>query len=205
MRNTIFILVLVFFAASCEKDLYLEGGPGNKQEYGRNNAEVGALQRPFSATFTTISDGSLFCLYSGIEILEDLCGTEDGSYIAGGGPITGNATHVGLIQEDKSFWKVTGVLLSESMVTIGPADEDVIPEFLTQYISGEIHSANGDYYVYKGEATVNVLTSVLTGKMDFTGGTGRFEGVSGSISLEGTADTSGNGTFKGNGVIIYPR
>jgi hypothetical protein len=159
MRNTVLILVLVFLAASCEKDLYLEGGPTNGQNYGKNNAEVGAVQLPFSATFTTISDGSLYCLFTGLEGLEDLCGTKNGSYIAGGGPITGNATHVGLIQEGKSFWTVTGVLLSESMVAIGTADKpEIIPEFVTQYISGEIHSANGDYYKYEGEATVYVLT-----------------------------------------------
>ena len=206
MRNTLLILVLVFFAASCEKDLYLEGGPTNGKNYGRNNVEVGAVQLPFSATFTTISDGSLICLFKGIETLKYLCGTENGSYIAGGGPITGNATHVGLIQENLSSWKVTDFDLIFG--NIGTDEDPVIgPISIIEYIEGEIHSANGDYYTYEGEAIVSLVGEpVLSGEMRFTGGTGRFEGVSGSIQLSGTADfETGSATFKGNGVIIYPR
>ncbi len=193
MRNTLLILFLVFFAVSCDKDLYLEGGPGNKSEYGRNNAEVGAVQLPFSATFTTLP-GEYH-----IQLSEELS-------ISAGGPITGNATHVGLIQEDKSFWTVTGI--DFDFVDIGTEEEpNKVPVSIIESIAGVIHSANGDYYTYEGEAIVSLVGEpVLSGEMRFTGGTGRFEGVTGAIQLSGSADfEAGSATFKGNGVIIYPR
>ena len=193
MRNTLLILFLVFFAASCEKDLYLEGGPTNGQKYGNNNTEMGAVQLPFSATFTTLPGEYIMQL------------SEDFS-ISAGGPITGNATHVGLIQEVPSFWKVDSI--GFNFVNIGTEEElEMVPVSIIEYIGGEIHSANGDYYTYKGEAVVSLVGEpVLSGEMRFTGGTGRFEGVSGSIQLSGTADfETGSATFKGNGVIIYPR
>lgn len=193
MRNTIFILVLVFFAAGCEKDLYLEGGPTNWQGYGKNNAEVGAVHLPFSASFTTLPGE-----YQ-MQLSEELS-------ISAGGPITGNATHVGLIQEDISFWRVTDI--DFDFVNTGTEElQDWVPVSIIESIKGEIHSANGDYYTYEGEAIVSLVGEpVLSGEMRFTGGTGRFEGVTGAIQLDGTADfAAGTATFKGNGVIIYPR
>jgi hypothetical protein len=207
MKRLIYLVLVVLIATACEKDRFLEDGPDNRPGFGRNNTETGAVHLPFSASYTTNPDGTLFCIFAGTE-LDFLCETANPAFfVAGGGSVTGNATHVGIIVAERSNWKVTGVVLSESEINIGTADEPAfVPEFVTEYISGEIHSANGDYYRYKGEAIVHVPTSVLTGKMDFDGGTGRYAGVTGSIAISGVADiAAGTSTFTGKGVIIYPR
>lgn len=193
MRNVLLIFILVLFAASCEKDLYLEGEPGRGQGFGRNQAETGAVHLPFSASFITLPGGDQ------IQLGEELA-------ISAGGAITGNATHVGLIQKDKSFWKVTNI--DFDFVNVGSEEEpEFVPVSIIESIEGEIHSANGDYYTYKGEAIISLIGEpLLSGEMRFTGGTGRFADVSGAIQLDGTADfAAGTGTFKGKGVIIYPR
>ena len=154
---------------------------------------MGEVHKPFSATFTTLPGGDTLKL-------------NDDFSISAGGSITGNATHVGLINAELSYWNVTDVGFSKTFITViteeGPVD---IPEYITEYIEGEIHSPVGDHYNYEGEAIIHVPTLVLTGEMRFMGGTGRFEGVSGAISLSGTANfAEGSATFKGNGTIIYP-
>lgn len=205
MKKYIYLVALVLLAAGCEKEPFLTGDPG--QEFGREKVTGELVARPFSARFTTIPDGSLYCLFTGIDGLEELCQTGEAEYIAGGGSITGNATHVGVIVEERSNWEVTGIEFSGDVINIGTENEPVLTqEFITEFIEGEIHSPMGDYYRYKGKAKVHIPTGNLSGKMDFDGGTGRFHGVSGSINLDGTADiAAGTATFNGKGIIYFPR
>ncbi len=193
MRKLLLLIALPLLVAGCEKDPLLGGGPENKPGFERNETDLGAVHKPFSATFTTLPGGDTLKL-------------DDDFSISAGGSITGNATHVGLINAELSNWKVTNVGFSDTLVNLGNDEDPVyLPEYITEFIEGEIHSPAGDHYNYKGEAIIHVPTLVLSGEMRFEGGTGRFEGVSGAISLSGTANfAEGSATFKGNGTIIYP-
>jgi hypothetical protein len=52
---------------------------------------------------------------------------------------------------------------------------------------------------------ISSIDGSLNGTMDFTGGVGKFEGVSGSIVITGTANPeTSEASFRGEGVIIFP-
>jgi hypothetical protein len=71
-----------------------------------------------------------------------------------------------------------------------------IPMLLTTSVSGHIVAANGDLINYSGNDVVDVTafvtqtgtTGSITGTWTVTGGTGRFEGATGSFTINGTVD-----------------
>lgn len=187
MKNRIiFLLALAFAVISCEKDFTLNE---NASQAGRNNdvlLETSELVLPFKATFTTVPDYSaefVQCVPVEYEV-----------EIPNGGLLKGNATHVGKINAAMSQWTVTECQL-------GPG-----PTQITEHISGIITAANGDYYNFGGFATIDVATNSLSGEMHFLDGTGKFAGVSGTITLSGTADAqTAVAEFTGEGFIIFPK
>jgi hypothetical protein len=87
-----------------------------------------------------------------------------------------------------------------------------IPMLLTTDVSGQMVAANGDLITYTGDDIVDVTnfvtgagsTGPITGTWTITGGTGRFEGATGSFTINGTVDFQAN-TFSAEcvGTIIY--
>jgi hypothetical protein len=202
MKKYFLILALFLVASGCEK-VNLEGpdtlpAPG----LGRQKAEIPEVSTPFTASFRTSGEPTFIA---------------EGLALVLGGSISGQATHVGLLQEgstwDYYFPVESGgyVKLSDLLTTL---DYEEIPALLSVLeqetiqlpLGGTIHSANGDYYTYFGFVEVVRDTGLLTGIMNFTGGTGRFEGVTGAITLNGWADIAlGEAAFRGVGTIIFPK
>jgi len=177
MKARILILTaLVVFALGCEKDPFLSGGPDFDK--GKRGKVNSDLVLPFKASFSTIPDAPQ-PIGEGLEV-------------SLGGLISGNGTHVGRINASESRYFVTGL--------------DLSGDLFTQTIAGSIAAANGDAYTYTGVASISLTNGSLTGTMDFTGGTGRFEGVSGSIVIRGIANpVTSEASFTGEGTIIFPK
>jgi hypothetical protein len=87
-----------------------------------------------------------------------------------------------------------------------------IPMVLTTDVSGQIVAANGDLITYTGDDVVDVTnfvtgsgnTGPITGTWTITGGTGRFEGATGSFTISGTVNFQTNTfTAQCQGTITY--
>lgn len=83
---------------------------------------------------------------------------------------------------------------------------------LTTSVSGQFAASNGDLLYYTGNDVIDVTNLLLgngqpgtiQGTWTITGGTGRFEGVSGSITISGSVDFATlTFSFNGNGTITY--
>ena len=99
----------------------------------------------------------------------------DGSLIFKG---TGTGTHTGR---------------STTVANVVPDLETTPPTYL---VSGVITAANGDQIYFSGAATFSSATTA-TGKVDFTGGTGRF------ADATGYATFNDEFTLDSNGKIIF--
>lgn len=83
---------------------------------------------------------------------------------------------------------------------------------LTTSVSGQLAAANGDLIYYSGDDDIDVsalltqtgLTGSINGTWTIDGGTGRFEGASGSFTISGVVDfVTGTFTAVANGTITY--
>jgi len=112
--------------------------------------------------------------------------------IGGGGWIRGIATYIGKVNVNNSPWTATGC-------NFGPN-----PGQVTENIQGKITGANGHYFLYSGYSTVTFADGSLTGEMTINGGTGRFAGANGTVTMNGTVNLeTGAATWTGRGTITF--
>lgn len=113
--------------------------------------------------------------------------------------LTGNVPHFGNLNSSSGLHHESCNLSIATML-------------LTTSVSGQIVAANGDLVYYTGDDVVNVFnlltasgtTGPITGTWTINGGTGRFEGASGSITISGLVDfTTFNFRVEANGTINY--
>lgn len=113
-------------------------------------------------------------------------------YLPGGGWISGNATHVGLVDSAHSAY----VLQS---CAFGPSQGEV-----TTVYAGTITAANGDAYYYTGNIVTAFADGAMHGTILINGGTGRFINATGSLEITGYADfQTGAATWTGEGTMKY--
>jgi hypothetical protein len=83
---------------------------------------------------------------------------------------------------------------------------------LTASVSGRLAAANGDLIYYTGDDVIDAsalltgtgTTGPITGTWTITGGTGRFNGASGSFTINGIVDfIAGTFSAQANGTITY--
>ena len=116
--------------------------------------------------------------------------SQAGIFLKGGGVVNGNATHVGLVNSEKSPWLMTGCSFNPMAYQ------------LTSYVAGKITAANGDYFFYTGQIVTQLPDYTLTGEIIMNDGTGKFKGVTGSVLIEGGVDmTTGVLSWSGEGTI----
>jgi len=115
----------------------------------------------------------------------------------------GSATHLGVVNSETSIGIDGSCNLSGSTF------------ILSTTTSGQMVAANGDKITYTGNDEIDLnniifhggTTAAITGLWTITGGTGRFEGASGSFQITGIVDVTATGgpafSITGEGTITY--
>ena len=112
----------------------------------------------------------------------------------------GHATCIGFLNADQS--RGQDVTCDLSFTTA----------LLTTSVAGHIAAADGDLIYYTGNDEINVFnlltgagpTGTITGLWTITGGTGKFEGATGSFPIAGPVDfATKTFSFTGEGAISY--
>ena len=191
MKKLTIILLLVLFVACKKESAVAEINPqgqSNIQAIGKS-----PVTRPFRAS-----------LYSSIDpdpsIPPTAC-TGDLPGLANPGHfLHGHATHLGELNWQQSRLQDISCNLSAAAMQ------------LTTTISGQFAAANGDLVYYTGNDVFDVTnlllqsgtTGTLQGVWTITGGTGRFEGATGSFTVTGMASfITFTFSFEALGTITY--
>lgn len=186
MKNVSLIALFLMLLSSCQQTDELVKPLGSQPIDQRSNKAV-----PFKATLeSSLNPGNLLTECSG-DIPE---------FAIPDHFLAGNATHFGKLIETLSTLHHDDCNLSFATLT------------LTTTVSGQLAAANGDLVYYTGEDVIDVSNLLLNlgtsgtieGTWTITGGTGRFEEASGTITIDGIVDFV-TGTFEAEavGTILY--
>lgn len=193
MKKLTIILSLLSFVA-CKKEPGIAKTDAVSQEQSTNQASAeNPVTRPFSAS-----------LYSSIDPDPSIPPTPCTGDLPGlanpGHFMHGQVTHLGELNWQQS--RLQDVSCNLSFATMQ----------LTTNIRGQFAAANGDLIYYTGNdvfGVANLLlqtgtTGPLQGVWTITGGTGRFEGATGSFTLNGTVSfVTFTFSFDAVGTITY--
>lgn len=173
------ILVLAIFF-SCAKDSLFNENMNMEKSINQ------AVMVPAKCWFTTIPDLSQDFI---------LCSPEDmGVALLKGGWMKGHLTHGGKLNAELSFYRVIS------------CEFDYMTMKVTESIDGTHTAANGDYYFYTGTLTVDVTNGDLSGTVTVTGGTGRYDGATASLTITGIHNLVTNvATMTGEGLWTFPK
>jgi hypothetical protein len=108
------------------------------------------------------------------------------------GWLQGNQTHGGKLITERSTWEISS------------CSTDFTTGLNTSQITGVNTVANGDSYTFTCTMIVNIFTNDVILNINFTGGVGKFEGVTGQMSLTGIHTESGI-PVKGEGFMSFPK
>jgi len=185
-KITCYLLAFLFIAA-CQQSPDDLASPDSSSPISARSSH----SRPFSANLSgTLDPGSAPTLCTG-----DLPGLALTGY-----DLSGNATHLGLLNSDLSVLHHDDCDLSFATM------------LLTTNVSGQLAAANGDLLYYTGNDAINVFhllvdpgpNGEITGTWTITGGTGRFDGASGSFTIDGLVDFATlNFSVAASGTITY--
>jgi len=180
MKKITTLALAVMFLAACSKDNEIT--PGTT---GSNNSTSGTqksqVARSFSATLNATAD-------TDPSIPPTSCSGDLPGFSAPDFLISGTSIHMGSIN------------LQSSRLHHNSCDLSFTTALLTTNVSGQLSAANGDLIYYSGNDVVNVFslltqtgtTGDITGVWTITGGTGRFAGASGSLTINGVVDFATN-------------
>jgi hypothetical protein len=108
------------------------------------------------------------------------------------GWLQGHQTHGGKLITEQSTWEISSC--STNFTT----------KLNTSQIEGVVTVANGDSYYYTCIMIVNIVTNDVILYITATGGVGRFEGVTGQMTLTGIHTESGI-PISGEGFLSFPK
>ena len=106
------------------------------------------------------------------------------------GWLEGNQTHGGKLITELSTWEIFS------------CDTDFTTMLNTSQVEGVNTVANGDAYSYTCTMITNIVSKTVTIYVTATGGTGRFEGVSGQVTLKGI-HSEGEIPVSGEGFLTF--
>jgi len=196
-KITIFALTIMLLTA-CKKDMkdMRSNAMMPADQASKTNPESAKVTSPIKVDlYSTVNAASpaLACTMPGVPF-----GIANSGYF-----LHGNATHLGLINSETSMGQDGSCNLSGSTF------------ILSTTTAGQIVAANGDKITYTGNDEIDLnniifhagTTAAITGVWTITGGTGRFDGASGSFTISGIVNvaSAGGPTFSitGEGTITY--
>jgi len=184
MKKITLLLILTAFLFGCEKDATLnESNDLDSEQIALKKAE---LTLKHKCWLTAVSDLTI--------PFTPCVPAEYNVQVPGGGWMKGHETHGGKLIMELSTWAITECYL-------GPG-----PTQLTEMVEGTHTVANGSYYHYSGTLTVDFTNGDLTGEIDLLGGSGKYEGVTGHLTISGKQNFETLvATFTGEGFLIFPK
>lgn len=106
-------------------------------------------------------------------LIEGLPANLSTSYLPGGGWLSGNSTHTGVVQ------------MTESAMTSVSAHFDFQNMKIVWGITGKVTAANSDYYYYDATLNINPQDKSFTGEVNMRDGVGKFDGATGTVEMVG--------------------
>ncbi len=175
MKKAVYLLIFVVVIISgCSRDSLTEDNV-----YLKKRSDLGVIV-PAKCWFTTAPDyslGFILCLPPEMEVS-----------LLGGGWMAGHLTHGGTLISDQSYYRVLNCNFDYLTLTV------------SESIEGVHTVANGDYYWFTSDLQVNVTNGMLTGTVIVNGGTGRYEGATAMLVINGIHDLQTNvATMTGEG------
>jgi len=116
---------------------------------------------------------------------------ESGAAIVRSGWMQGHQTHGGVLIPEMSTWVIT------SCTAVGTTTISVA--------NGTITVANGDSYFLNAIMVINHSTFEVSCDITINDGVGRFEGVTGELTLNGFLDSNIVVTWSGEGFLNFPK
>jgi len=195
MKKITIIAFTIMLLTACKKDISSDTMI-SEEVASKTNAEKAKVTRPMKVVFYSSANPAspaLTCTMPGVPF-----GIANSGYF-----LHGNATHFGPINSETSIGLDGFCNLSGSTF------------ILSTTTGGQIVADNGDKITYTGADEIDLnniifnggTTAVITGLWTITGGTGRFDGASGSFQINGIVDVTAAGgpafSITGEGTITY--
>ena len=195
MKKITIIALAIMVLTACKKDM----SPGtmiSEEVASKTNAEKEKVSVPMKVVLYSSANPAspaLTCTMPGVPF-----GIANSGYF-----LHGTATHLGLINSETSIG-IDGFCNLSATTFI-----------LTTTTSGQIVAADGSKITYTGNDEIDLnniifhgaTTGTITGLWTITGGTGRFDGASGSFQINGIVDLTAVGgpafSITGEGTITY--
>ncbi len=198
MKKITIFAVAIMLLTACKKDINEMRSDTIMQAdlASKTNAESAKVTRPMKVDFyssVNLASPSLTCTLPGVPF-----GIANSGYF-----LHGKSTHLGLINSETS------------MGQDGSCNLNGTTFILSTTTAGQIVAANGDKITYTGNDAIDLnniifhggTTAAITGLWTITGGTGRFDGATGSFTINGIVNVAAPGgpTFSvtGVGTITY--
>ena len=195
MKKVTIIALATIFLTACKKDISSDTMI-SEEVASKTNAQKAKVTRPMKVVLYSSADPAspaLTCTMPGVPF-----GIANSGYF-----LHGNATHFGPINSETSIGIDGFCNLSASTF------------ILSTTTGGQIVADNGDKITYTGADEIDLnniifqggTTAAITGLWTITGGTGRFDGASGSFQITGIVDVTAAGgpafSITGEGTITY--
>jgi hypothetical protein len=185
MKNLIFITLSFLFLAACNSSSDELASPGVSSKIEERSQQARAFHGNLSGALN-INSAPTACTGLFPLALVDYF-------------MSGNATHLGNLN-------------ASSFLHHDDCNVDVSTLLLTNHVSGHLVAANGDWIEYAGQDTVNIYNFAtgegpngpIYGTWTITGGTGKFNGATGSFTISGLVDFTTLGfSAVADGTITY--